>query len=354
MPIIWALGQGTPSLPPSGSGRAGNSLVALANRVHRQLRDGEVLLNKFVGHVMERTLDRENPLLLQVSFMHVRVPADRKHTTKDHSGIKMKNVLGRLAASLCLPALTLVSTASVAHAAETQQYVVPNQSINSELTTPGTVKDIRIQAVSNDREENEENKVDTPSGIQLEWQIESPEDDHQRSYEIEADGKVELSIDQPSGALLVKVDGVNTALINAPWAHDANGQSLPTHYEVEGNVFTQVVETDGLDVSYPITADPRVNWGIVSGHVYFSKEETRRMAASTAAGAAITPFWVLVPPPFGEALGVWWAQNMLNVTLWATGATAQDKCLALKVGATGSVTPPSLGITPEHYTEGCA
>lgn len=263
----------------------------------------------------------------------------------------MKKVLGRLTASLCLPALTLVSTASVAHAAETQQYVVPNQSINSELTTPGTVKDIKIRSVSNDREEN---KVDTPSGIQLEWQIESPEDAHQRSYEIEADGKVELSIDQTSGALLVKVDGVNTALINAPWAHDANGQSLPTHYEVEGNVFTQVVETNGLDVSYPITADPRVNWGIVSGHVYFSKEETRKMAAGTAAGAAISPFWVLVPPPFGEALGLWWVDNMMNVTVWATAATAQDKCLALKVGATGSVAPPSVGITPEHYTEGCA
>lgn len=263
----------------------------------------------------------------------------------------MKKALGRLTASLCLPALTLASTASIAHAADTQPYVVPNQSINSELTPSATVKDIKIQAVSND---GEENKVDTPSGIQLEWEIESPEDGHQRSYEIEADGKVELSIDQPSGAILVKVDGVNTALINTPWAHDANGQSLPTHYEVEGNVFTQVVQTDGLDVSYPITADPRVNWGIVSGHVYFSKEETRKMAAGTAAGAAISPFWVLVPPPLGEALGVWWADNTVNVTIWATAATAQDKCLALKVGATGSINPPSVGVTPEHYTEGCA
>lgn len=263
----------------------------------------------------------------------------------------MKKLLGRLTASLCLPALALASTASVAHAAETQQYVVSNQGINSENNTPAAVKDIKIQAVSSDREEN---KIDTPSGIQLEWKIESPEDDHQRAYKVEADGKVELSIDQSSGALLVKVDGVNTALINAPWAYDLDGQSLPTHFEVEGNVFTQVVETDGLDVSYPVTADPRVNWGIVSGHVYFSKEETRRMAAGSAAGAAITPFWVLVPPPLGEALGVWWANNTVNVTVWATAATAQDKCLALKVGATGSVTPPSVGVTPEHYTEGCA
>ena len=38
----------------------------------------------------------------------------------------------------------------------------------------------------------------------------------------------------------------------------------------------------------------------------------------------------------------------------AHAVTAQDKCLAIKVGATGSVTPPSVGVTPEHYTDGCA
>lgn len=247
--------------------------------------------------------------------------------------------------------LSIAADPSFAKAAETQQYVVPNQSFDTELTTPTPVKDIKIRAVSRG---GKENKIETPSGIQLEWTIESSEDDHHRSYEIEVDGKGELSVDQTSGALVVKVDGVNTALINTPWAHDANGRSLPTHYEVEGNAFTQVVETDGLDVSYPIIADPRVNWGIVSGHIYFSKEETRRMAAGSAAGAAISPFWVLVPPPVGPALGAWWIQNSLNVTVWATAATAQNKCLALKVGATTTVVPPSLGVSPEHYTVGCA
>lgn len=42
-----------PSLPPSGSGRAGKPLVPLANRVHRQMRHGQVLLDEFVRHVME-------------------------------------------------------------------------------------------------------------------------------------------------------------------------------------------------------------------------------------------------------------------------------------------------------------
>lgn len=69
-------------------------------------------------------------------------------------------------------------------------------------------------------------------------------------------------------------------------------------------------------------------------------------------------FWFildLAPPPFGEVLGVWWATHSVEVTGWAAAAAAQDKCLALKVGATGNILPkPSIGVTPEHYTDGCA
>ncbi|WP_156784095.1 hypothetical protein [Corynebacterium timonense] len=49
------------------------------------------------------------------------------------------------------------------------------------------------------------------------------------------------------------------ALIDAPWARDAAGKVLPTHYEVAGDTFTQVVEVNQPDVAYPIEADPRVN-----------------------------------------------------------------------------------------------
>ena len=92
----------------------------------------------------------------------------------------------------------------------------------------------------------------------------------------------------------------------------------------------------------------------MSGHVDFSKEETRRMTTDAKAGAAITPFWVMIPAPFVEALGTWWTNNMVNVTVWATAVAAQDKCLALKVGDTGSVTPPSVDVPPNHYTDDCA
>lgn len=57
MPIIWALGQGALplSLPQEAPGTVPDWLT-LSNRVRRQLRDGQVLLDKFVGHVMEHPL----------------------------------------------------------------------------------------------------------------------------------------------------------------------------------------------------------------------------------------------------------------------------------------------------------
>lgn len=52
--------------------------------------------------------------------------------------------------------------------------------------------------------------------------------------------------------------------VDAPWARDANGAEVPTHFEVEGNVLTQVVEHKSGEFAYPITADPAW-WDNVKG-----------------------------------------------------------------------------------------
>ncbi|MBH5297620.1 hypothetical protein [Corynebacterium ulcerans] len=261
----------------------------------------------------------------------------------------MKNrSLSRLGGCLCTFALIFGGILPTVSATETQEFMMHNK--NAERRANTASNSFTLQVLS---DEGVEQVIDTPSGKQFEWKIASPTESHQRIFKVKSDAAVKLSIDETSGAVVVNLNGTDTALINSPWAYDANGVPQPTHYEVNGDTFTQIVETNGEYTAYPITADPRVNWGIVSGHIYFSKEETRRVAAGAASAAAISPFWVLVPPPFGEALGTWWANNSTNITIWATAAVAQNKCLALKVGATGQVTPPSLGISSEHYTDGC-
>lgn len=42
----------------------------------------------------------------------------------------------------------------------------------------------------------------------------------------------------------------------APWARDANGADVSTHFEVDGTTLTQVISHRSSDVAYGVTADP--------------------------------------------------------------------------------------------------
>lgn len=151
------------------------------------------------------------------------------------------------------------------------------------------------------------------------------------------DGTVALNSDRfPQGAF------------EAPWARDASGANIPTHFEVKNNQLVQIVDFDS-DTAFPVVADPKFNWGKASGHVYLNKSETKKAAAAAGGGGlAALPWLALVPPPFSFAIG----SNVINSGIWATAAVTQDKCLQLKLGATGGLIPPRIGVTPEHYTGG--
>lgn len=45
--------------------------------------------------------------------------------------------------------------------------------------------------------------------------------------------------------------------IDTPWAVDARGVTVPTHFEVNGNTLIQVIEHQSGNFAYPITADPQ-------------------------------------------------------------------------------------------------
>ncbi|MCQ4119695.1 hypothetical protein [Rhodococcus tibetensis] len=52
-------------------------------------------------------------------------------------------------------------------------------------------------------------------------------------------------------------DGNPVSTIDAPWAYDANGTPIPTHYEIRDGQLVQVVDTAGIEnLVYPILADP--------------------------------------------------------------------------------------------------
>jgi hypothetical protein len=48
--------------------------------------------------------------------------------------------------------------------------------------------------------------------------------------------------------------------IDTPWAFDADGEAVPTFFEVTGTSLTQVVQHRDGDFAYGITADPNWLW----------------------------------------------------------------------------------------------
>ncbi|MGV1006667.1 MAG: hypothetical protein ACOYEV_18295 [Candidatus Nanopelagicales bacterium] len=61
---------------------------------------------------------------------------------------------------------------------------------------------------------------------------------------------------------ITDADGSVIATAPVPWAHDADGGRVPTHFEIKGTTLTQVVDHVGGGFSYPIVADPAL-WQIV-------------------------------------------------------------------------------------------
>ncbi|MFF3917792.1 hypothetical protein ACFYZB_30690 [Streptomyces sp. NPDC001852] len=94
--------------------------------------------------------------------------------------------------------------------------------------------------------------------------------------------------------------------ISAPWAKDANGKPVPTHYTLEGNQLIQTVET-ASDTAFPVVADPHFTWGIITGTAYFNKHETEQIALGGATAVAIVsavggPFDLVIDPIVGLAV----------------------------------------------------
>ena len=61
---------------------------------------------------------------------------------------------------------------------------------------------------------------------------------------------------EDDGSVQVLHEGEFAGAVAAPWAYDARGVAVPTRYEVNGEVLTQVIDHFGKHFQYPITADP--------------------------------------------------------------------------------------------------
>lgn len=86
-----------------------------------------------------------------------------------------------------------------------------------------------------------------------------------------------------SAAFLQTGDGEGMVPLEEPWAVDARGRAVPTHYEIRGDSLVQVVEA-GSRAAYPIVADPVWVWMNFGFGAKLNRYETNR--AKDYAGAA--------------------------------------------------------------------
>lgn len=115
-----------------------------------------------------------------------------------------------------------------------------------------------------------------------------------------ADARTEFSYDFGDDVEL-RPEPEEVAIVDAPWAVDADGVAVETHYEIEDGELVQVVEPDA-ETTFPVVADPRVSigWGV---YVKFNKSESKSIANSWIADKDkyISIVCAVIPNPFAAA-----------------------------------------------------
>ena len=133
--------------------------------------------------------------------------------------------------------------------------------------------------------------------VQIAIVIDSRRDPLSYPYEVLVPDGGSVVRDGATGGVVIKdAAGTPIAGFAAPWAKDARGRSVPTWYEIKGNVVTQVV-APGPGATYPIVADPWFGKDLISSASWVRYTEgwtlqvtptqwARSNAGSYAVGAA--------------------------------------------------------------------
>ena len=177
----------------------------------------------------------------------------------------------------------------------------------------------------------------TADGVQMLAVLASDAAPSTLEYEFGPGTKLDLLDD---GSVLVTMHGRYAGQVAAPWAVDADGTSLVTHYRVKGSNLIQTVDTTGA--VFPVVADPYITFGW-SVYVTFRHSEThtiyntiKNMSTTVAIGwlCARIPHTVLA---VGCALMFVWMYNSIKSTFQS--ASAQHTCVRFAFSYSALVVP---------------
>lgn len=151
------------------------------------------------------------------------------------------------------------------------------------------------------------------------------------AFPVETDGAPSELRSTADGTIEVYRHGASapSSTVAPAWAVDADGQPVPTHFEIQGSSLVQVVEHQSA--AYPVVADPQYTWGIATGTTYYNRAETRSLKTRSygyvvAAGLCA----VFGSQTAGVACGV----GAALVAQWnyvASNAYGDGKCVKVKL-----------------------
>jgi hypothetical protein len=96
-------------------------------------------------------------------------------------------------------------------------------------------------------------KVD--GSVQIVTTIESHSSPTEYSFDLGLPHDAVVELAEDGSVVAVGTDGSFVAGVHKPWAIDANGVPVPTHFTLDGNRLTQVISHDEDD-AFPVVADP--------------------------------------------------------------------------------------------------
>lgn len=82
------------------------------------------------------------------------------------------------------------------------------------------------------------------------------------AFPFDLPGSDRLELQADGSVFMVDVTGTPTAMLDVPWAFDADGNAVSTSFRVEGNSVIQTIDTSTV-TSFPVIADPDL-WFVIA------------------------------------------------------------------------------------------
>ncbi|MCK2035264.1 hypothetical protein KZC51_03865 [Microbacterium sp. SSW1-49] len=132
------------------------------------------------------------------------------------------------------------------------------------------------------------NVLASANAVRVATVIASAEQTEEFAYDFGHEATVEIREDGGALVVIPGADGTEVIIadIDTPWATDASGAPVSTHYVAESGVLTQVVSHRAEGVTYPVVADPKFDSpNALQVRVRFTRAETGTIAAGGWGGA---------------------------------------------------------------------